>query len=52
MENDQNLKPFGTRLDKDLLVELKIRSAMTCMSLQDIIDAAVRMWLDHEGPRI
>lgn len=48
MVNDQNLKSFGTRLDKDLIVELRIRAAVTCMSLQDILDAAVRMWLEQE----
>ena len=48
---EQKLKPFGTRLDEDLIIELKVRAALRRIPLQHIIDEAARLWLEPAGPR-
>ena len=45
---DLNLRSFGTRLDQDLIDQIKIRAVQRRMSLQDIADEAFRVWLDTQ----
>lgn len=39
------LKPFGTKLDENLIIDLKIRSARTQTTVHDIVDQALREYL-------
>lgn len=45
LDQEVTLKPFGTRLDEDLIVQVKVISAKTSMSVQDIVDKALRTWI-------
>ncbi len=45
------LRAFGTRLDGELLDEVKMRAALRRMSVQDITDEAMRMWLTSDAKR-
>lgn len=48
----ENLKPFGTRLDEDLITEVKIHSTVTRRRVQDIVEQALRDFLaDHAEER-
>lgn len=39
------LRTFSTRLPKDLIHEVKIRSALDDLTVQEIADQALRLWL-------
>lgn len=50
--SSENLKPFGTRLDEDLITEVKVHSSVTKMRVQDIVEQALRDFLaDHAEDR-
>lgn len=39
------LKPFGTKLDEDLIIEVKIQAALTQTTVRTIVDQALREYL-------
>jgi hypothetical protein len=43
--DSHKLKPFGTRLDEDLIKEVKIHSTKTDVRVREIVDQALRDYL-------
>ena len=43
--NPSKLKPFGTRLDEDLIKEVKIYSTETDIRVREVVDQALRDYL-------
>ena len=39
------LKPLGTKLDEDLIIEVKIQAALTQTTVRTIVDQALREYL-------
>ena len=42
----KHLRPFGTRLDEQLIHQVKVASAVTTITVQEIVDEALRSWLE------
>ena len=40
-------EPFGTRLPPHLIKEVKVAAAVREMDIQEIVEAALRAWLDQ-----
>ncbi|ROZ88067.1 hypothetical protein EEB19_22260 [Gordonia sp. OPL2] len=52
---DAQLRTFSTRLPRELIHEVKVRSALDDLTVQEITDQALRLWLRarlaaHEPP--
>lgn len=45
LDQEVTLKPFGTRLDEELIVQVKIVSAKMSLPVQEIVDRALRTWI-------
>ena len=43
--SDRHLRPFGTRLDEELIHQVKVASAVSTITVQEIVDEALRSWL-------
>lgn len=39
------LKPFGTKLDEDLIIEVKVQAALMQTTVRTIVDQALREYL-------
>lgn len=42
----RHLRPFGTRLDEELIHQVKVASAVSTITVQEIVDEALRSWLE------
>lgn len=46
-QDDQQLRPFGTRLDQHLIDQIKMKAVQRRISLQDCSAEAFGAWLEH-----